>query len=100
MSESTQARIQEIEAAMLRPDFWSDSKSAQAMIKELQDLKDAEEGKGKYDRANAIMSIVAGAGGDDAEDFARMLVEMYQRFAEKKGWGVTILDSNVWNLAP
>lgn len=64
------------------------------MIKELQDLKDQKDGKGKYDRNNAIFTIVAGAGGDDAEDFARMLVEMYQRYAEGRGWSVTIIDSN------
>lgn len=79
---------------MLKPDFWNDPQAAQAMIKELQELKDAAEGKGKYDRNDAVVTIVAGAGGDDAEDFARMLVEMYQRYAEGKGWGVTILDSN------
>ncbi len=87
-------RIQEIEAAMMRPDFWSDSGKAQAMIKELQELKDTADGKGKFDRENAIVTIVAGAGGDDAEDFARMLVEMYSRYAEGKSWSVTILDSN------
>lgn len=92
--EATQARIQEIEGAMLRPDFWSDSAKAQAMIKELGVLKDQAEGKGKFDRENAIITIVAGAGGDDAEDFARMLVEMYQRYAEGRGWSTTILDSN------
>lgn len=86
--------MREIEDAMLRPDFWADSAKAQAMIKELQDLRDAKEGKGKYDRANAVVSIVAGAGGDDAEDFARMLVEMYQRYAEKRGWSVTVIDAN------
>ncbi len=89
-----QERIAEIESAMLRPDFWSDPQKAQAMIKELQTLKDESSGKGKYDRSNAIITIVAGAGGDDAEDFARMLVEMYQKYAEKRGWGVTVLDSN------
>lgn len=94
MSESTENRIQEIEAAMMQPDFWSDSGKAQAMIKELRELKDQKEGKGKYDRNNAIVTIVAGAGGDDAEDFARMLVMMYQRYAEGRGWGVTIIDSN------
>jgi peptide chain release factor 2 len=95
MSEVPNARIQEIEAAMLRPDFWNEPQKAQAMIKELQELKDRASGKEKYDRANAIITIVAGAGGDDAEDFARMLVEMYQRYAEGKGWSVTVLDSNV-----
>ena len=94
MNTQTEARIGEIETAMLRADFWNDSGKAQAMIKELQTLKDAKEGKGKFDRENAIITIVAGAGGDDAEDFARMLVEMYQRYAEGRGWSTIILDSN------
>jgi peptide chain release factor 2 len=95
MSEQTpQERIAEIEAAMLEPTFWNDPVAAQAMIKELQELKDAADGKGKYDRNDAVITIVAGAGGDDAEDFARMLVEMYQKYAEGKGWGVMVLDSN------
>lgn len=94
MQENTQKRIEEIEHAMLQPDFWNDSQKAQGMIKELQELKDKALGKEKYDRNNAIVTIVAGAGGDDAEDFARMLVVMYQRYAEGRGWGVTVLDAN------
>ncbi len=94
MQIDIQQRISEIEAAMLLPDFWNDPQKAQAMYKELEELKDAAEGKGKYDRNNAVITVVAGAGGDDAEDFARMLVEMYQRYAEKNGMSVTILDSN------
>ncbi len=96
MSEpnDTQLRIAEIEAAMLLPTFWNDSQKAQAMIKELQELKDVAAGVGKYARSFAVFTIVAGAGGDDAEDFARMLVEMYQKYAESKGWGVMIIDSN------
>lgn len=89
-----EVRIQEIETAMLAADFWNDSQKAQAMIKELQELKDVAAGKGKYDNTNAIFTVVAGAGGDDAEDFARMLVEMYQKFAERKNWQVVIIDSN------
>jgi peptide chain release factor 2 len=88
------ARISEIEQAMLKPTFWNNPSEAQAMIKELQELKDTADGKGKYDRNDAVFTIVAGAGGDDAEDFARMLVEMYQKYAENKGWGVMIVDSN------
>lgn len=87
-------RIAAIEAAMLEPTFWEDPKEAQAMIKELQELKDAADGKGKYDRNDAVFTIVAGAGGDDAEDFARMLVEMYQKYSAAKGWSVMVLDSN------
>lgn len=90
----TQARIAEIETAMLKPNFWDHPPQAQAMIKELQELKDAAEGKGKYDRNDAVFTIVAGAGGDDAEDFARMLVEMYQKYAENQGWAIMVLDSH------
>lgn len=92
--EEAQKRIQEIDNAMLRPDFWNDPQKAQAMIKEQQELKDTAEGKGKYDRNDAVFTVVAGAGGDDAEDFARMLVEMYQRFAEGRNWNVVVIDSN------
>jgi len=92
--QDTKERIEIIEAAMLASDFWNDSQKAQAMIKELQGLKDTADGKGKYDRNNAVVTIVAGAGGDDAEDFARMLVEMYQRYAEGKNWDVSVIDSN------
>jgi peptide chain release factor 2 len=52
------------------------------------------EGGSKYDNGNAVLSIVAGAGGDDAEDFAHMLLEMYRKFIEKKGWGYKILHEN------
>lgn len=79
---------------MLQPDFWNDPAAAQALIKEMQELKDAADGKGKYDKNDAVVTIVAGAGGDDAEDFARMLVEMYQRYAESRGWSVVVLDSH------
>jgi peptide chain release factor 2 len=88
------ARIAEIEAAMLRSDFWNNPAAAQAMIKELQTLKDESSGVGKYDRNYAVMTVVAGAGGDDAEDFARMLVDMYGRYCEGRGWGFLVLDSN------
>lgn len=94
MTNNPKTRIAEIENSMLEPTFWNNPREAQAMIKELQELKDAEEGKGKYDRNNAVITIVAGAGGDDAEDFARMLVEMYQRYCENKGWGMLVIDSN------
>ena len=94
MLEETQKRIQEIETAMLQADFWNDPPKAQAMYKELEELKAVAEGKGKYDKNNAIITIVAGAGGDDAEDFARMLVEMYQKYAEGRNWSVTVIDAN------
>lgn len=92
--ESAEKRIAEIETVMVSADFWFDPKKAQALIKELQTLKDEVEGRGKYDRLGAVITIVAGAGGDDAEDFARMLVDMYRRYAESQGWGIVTLDEN------
>ncbi|MFC1720721.1 PCRF domain-containing protein [Patescibacteria group bacterium] len=92
--EQKEARIKEIEAAMQGADFWSDSGKAQLMIKEMQELKDELEGVGKYDKGGATLSILAGAGGDDAEDFARMLFDMYVKFIENKGWEAALLHKN------
>ncbi len=92
--EQIAERIKEIEAAMQRPDFWSDKNDAQALIKELQDLKTEAEGGSAYDRGGAIVSLVAGAGGDDAEDFAHLLFEMYRKYFEKRGWSAHILHEN------
>ena len=92
--EETTARIAEIEGAMQGAGFWSDKDKAQAMIKELQDLKDTLEGGNAWDRGGAVLSIVAGAGGDDAEDFAAMLLSMYQKFCTKRGWGMRALHQN------
>ncbi len=87
-------RIKEIEAAMQQSDFWSNPAEAQALIKELHGLQTEAEGGSSYDRGNAIITFVAGAGGDDAEDFAHMLFEMYRKYIEKRGWGMRILHKN------
>lgn len=47
---------------------------------------------GEYDEADAILTINAGAGGTDAQDWASMLLRMYMRWAESKGWHVDLLD--------
>jgi peptide chain release factor 2 len=79
---------------MLSPDFWSNPKEAQLKYKELEELKIQLEGGSKYDNGNAILNIFAGVGGDDAEDFVRMLLEMYMKFIQKKNWSLHILDEN------
>ena len=47
---------------------------------------------GEYDRCNAILKLNAGAGGTESCDWAGMLYRMYTRWAEKKGFGVEVLD--------
>jgi peptide chain release factor 2 len=92
--EKKEMRLKEIEAAMNSADFWSNKDKAQSLIAEMQELKDDIEGVSKYDRMGAIISFVAGAGGDDAEDFAAMLYRMYAKYAEGRGWAMTILHKN------
>lgn len=47
---------------------------------------------GEYDRKDAILTLHAGAGGTESCDWADMLYRMYQRFCEKKGFSVRVLD--------
>lgn len=47
---------------------------------------------GEYDEADAILTVNAGAGGTDAQDWASMLLRMYMRWAESRGWKVDLLD--------
>lgn len=47
---------------------------------------------GEYDRNNSIVMLHAGAGGTDAQDWTEMLLRMYTRWAEKKGFTVETLD--------
>ena len=88
-----EGRVKELEAAMARPDFWADKEKAQSTVREYQELKSAAEGGG-FEGGNAVLSIYAGAGGDDAEDFARMLFEMYRKFIEGRGWDSHLLHEH------
>ena len=92
-----EVRIVEIETLMLEGDFWADKVKAQAVLKELSDLKDELKNGGpggKYDKGDAVVTIFSGAGGDDAEDFSAMLFRMYRKYAEAHGWSLAVLDDN------
>jgi len=65
-------------------------KDAQARIEKLEFQRMLS---GPNDRANAIVDINAGAGGTESMDWAQMLLRMYARYAEKKGWKVEMTDA-------
>lgn len=94
MNPETQNRITELENLMYDPEFWSDKVRAQEVLREIEALKTQVNGGGKYDTGSAVLSIFTGAGGDDAEDFTRMLYEMYDKYAASKNWTVIVTDSS------
>lgn len=49
---------------------------------------------GKYDQDNAVITIYAGAGGVEAQDWAEMLLRMYLRYFEKRKWQANIIDQS------
>lgn len=60
--------------------------------KEFDDLKNKLKMSGPYDEDNAILSIYAGAGGTDAQDWTQMLFRMYSRYAESKGFKTKLIN--------
>lgn len=62
------------------------------IAKELEKFELEQLLSGEYDSADAILTINAGAGGTDAQDWASMLLRMYLRWIEKRGWKSELLD--------
>lgn len=92
--EIEEQKLKNLEDEMQKPDFWQNKEKAQQVLKEIREIKAKSASLSKYDKGDAVMSIYAGAGGEDAEDWARILFEMYQKFAEKKSWGLKILHEH------
>lgn len=90
----TQKRIAEIEAQMADASFWENKDKAQSALRELNAYKAEIAEVEKFEKGNAIVTIFSGAGGDDAEDFSRILLEMYMKYADRKSWSVHFLHDN------
>ncbi len=67
-----------------------------SVLNQLEDLTAHQEFlfkmKGEYDKSNAIVEINCGSGGTEAQDWAEMLLRMYLRWAERKGFSLEELD--------
>lgn len=96
--ESVKQRLEDIEifAELLDGE---DETSADELIKEIKELTSEIEKfrieillSGEYDRNNAILNLHAGVGGTDAQDWTEMLLRMYTRWSEQKGYSVQTLD--------
>jgi peptide chain release factor 2 len=116
--EEKRAQAKSIEEEMSSPSFWSDQENATKksqkltglnnQLKKFDEAESAEElnlleketlYSGEYDLLGAILSIHAGAGGTEAQDWAEMLLRMYVRFAqsqkskvESQNWVAKILE--------
>ena len=62
--------------------------------KQFREFERRELFTGSYDRGAAVLGIYPGAGGDDAEDWARMLGVMYENYAKNHGWKISVIDDN------
>jgi len=92
--EKIKEEINQLEAEMSSIDFWQDKVRAQLVIKKISELKNKLLGSKKYDKGNCILSILSGAGGDDAEDFSAMLFKMYTKYFNKVGFSYSIISEN------
>ena len=109
--DEKKSQILAIEQQMSQPDFWADHIQANEIVQNLSSIKKnvtdfenaitAEEIakleiltllNKKYDQHNAILTIHAGAGGTEAQDWGEMLFRMYERYSEKTGYKTQIIQ--------
>ena len=67
--------------------------------KQILKIEEELQYSGKYDQGGAILTLQAGAGGTDAQDWTEMLLRMYLRHAERQGWKAVIVDKTLGSEA-
>ncbi len=86
--------VHEIESGVVELKASFDESKFFAVKKKFRELELTQLFRGKYDKQAAILSVYPGAGGDDAEDWARMLFEMFEHYAAQRGWQVKQIDDS------
>jgi len=86
-------RVVEKEIEELKNNF--DENKFYETKKKFRDLELTTLFTGSHDKQAAVISVYPGAGGDDAEDWARMLALMYEAYAKCHGWEVKVIDDNL-----
>lgn len=95
--QELQASIADVyELSELKDETMQEELSSQldSIVAQLAELKEELKFSGKYDEHDAIVSIYAGAGGTDAQDWAQMLLRMYVRWAEAHHFSVHTVDES------
>ena len=62
--------------------------------RQLAELEEARLFSGQYDTGDAVVSVHAGAGGTDSQDWAEILLRMYLRWAERRGFAVEMVEAS------
>ena len=93
------ARMDDVEAMLMLLSEEEDAEIAAECESELTSLREDADAleletllRGEYDHCDCILSLHAGAGGTEAQDWAQMLYRMYTRYAERMGFKVTVND--------
>lgn len=89
-----------LELAQVDVDFVTECENA---FKELEETVQKERFllmmKGEFDKGNAILEVNGGSGGTEAQDWANMLLRMYTRWAERRGFNVELIDHQPGEVA-
>ncbi len=97
--KSLESRLEDTEIMLELSQDEEGDELAEDISKELKQLREEMESlklttllTGKYDSCDCILSLHAGAGGTEAQDWTQMLYRMYTRFGERMGFNVRVLD--------